>query len=73
MDETTQAHAPSDTPARATGVTPTEFGWCSWHQGSAEGVRLIYAHEQGSGPGGGAYACTPCRETNRLIPFADQP
>ncbi|MFH9826709.1 hypothetical protein [Streptomyces bobili] len=73
MDKTTQAQAPTDRPAPAAGVVPTAYGWCSWHQGSAENVRLIYAHEQGSGPGGGTFACEPCREENKLVPFADQP
>lgn len=73
MDETTQADVSTDTPTRTEGVSPTAFGWCSWHQGSAEGVRLIYAHEQGSGPGGGTFACGPCRKVNKLVPFADQP
>lgn len=46
-----------------------QFGWCAWHQGSARGVRLIRIHEQGSGPGGGTYACQPCREKHHLTPL----
>lgn len=56
-----------------TSNSPTAFGHCSWHRGSAEGVRLINVIEQGSGPGGGVFACEPCRETHRLVPFADRP
>lgn len=62
---------PTHTPA--TPDSPRAYGWCSWHQGSAEGVRLIEWQEQGSGPGGGAFACRPCREAYDLVPFADQP
>ncbi|MFJ4692858.1 hypothetical protein [Streptomyces sp. NPDC088766] len=65
MHETTQAQAGDN--------TPRAFGWCSWHSGYAEGIRLINFQEQGSGPGGGAFACGPCIETHGLIPFADQP
>lgn len=64
MAETT--HTP-DTPN-----TPSAFGWCAWHQGHASGVRLIQVHEQGSGPGGGSFACRPCRQAYDLVPFADQ-
>lgn len=56
-----------------TSNTPTAFGWCSWHQGHTRGVRLIHIHEQGSGPGGGAFACRACREAYDLVPFEDQP
>ncbi|MGP3977487.1 hypothetical protein ACTWQF_26435 [Streptomyces sp. 8N114] len=35
-------------------------GHCTWHQGPADDVALIVVHEQGSGPGGGEYACLPC-------------
>lgn len=65
MADTT--HTP-DTPN-----TPTAYGYCAWHRGSAEGVRLIEVHEQGSGPGGGVFACPPCMEAHRLVPFADRP
>lgn len=65
MDERTQ-----DT---ATAGTPRAFGWCSWHHGYAGGIRLITVHEQGSGAGGHVFACGPCREEHRLVPFADQP
>lgn len=65
MTETT--HTP-DTPN-----TPTAYGYCSWHKAYAAGVRLINVHEQGSGPGGSAYACQPCRQAYGLVPFADRP
>lgn len=51
---------------------PVAYGWCSWHEGHAAGVRLITVHEQGSGPGGGIFACSPCRELHRLVMFADR-
>ncbi|MGP3977389.1 hypothetical protein ACTWQF_25940 [Streptomyces sp. 8N114] len=35
-------------------------GYCAWHQGMADDVALIIIHEQGSGAGGGEYACLPC-------------
>ncbi|MDX3841038.1 hypothetical protein [Streptomyces europaeiscabiei] len=56
-----------------TSNTPTGFGYCSWHRASAAGVRLINAIEQGSGPGGGLFACLPCIEEHGLVPFADRP
>lgn len=65
MAEPTQAPDTPTTPA------PAAYGWCSWHEGYASGIRLIHVHEQGSGPGGGIFACGPCRETHRLVPFAD--
>lgn len=51
----------------------SSFGYCSWHEGHARGVRLIRVHEEGSGPGGGAFACHSCRMAYDLVPFADQP
>lgn len=53
--------------------TPGSYGYCAWHQAFASGVRLIQVQEQGSGPGGGAFACRPCRESYGLVPFADRP
>lgn len=53
--------------------TPTAFGYCAWHKGYADGVRLIHAVEQGSGGGHCIFACPPCREVHRLTPLADQP
>lgn len=54
--------------------TPSAFGWCAWHQGYARGVRLITAHDAGSGPGahGNAFACRSCRQAYDLVPLADQ-
>lgn len=60
------------TPGTSNSPAPVAFGWCSWHEGHAAGLRLITVHEQGSGPGGGAFACGPCRELHHLVPFADQ-
>ncbi|QIJ62226.1 hypothetical protein [Streptomyces sp. JB150] len=53
--------------------TPTGYGFCSWHKRFAADVRLIDHIEQSSGPGGGHYACAPCREAYRLVPLADRP
>ena len=53
--------------------TPRAFGWCSWHAGYSEGVRLVVVYEQGSGSGGHVFACGPCRKEHGLVPFADQP
>lgn len=47
-------------------------GWCSWHQASAVGVRVIQIDEQGSGSGGVRYACGPCRKEHQLVPLADR-
>lgn len=51
----------------------TAFGWCAWHKGHADDVRLIRVIEQGTGPGGCLFSCGPCRDVHRLIPLADQP
>ncbi|WP_105968364.1 hypothetical protein [Streptomyces geranii] len=56
-----------------TSNTHGSYGYCAWHQAFASGVRLIQVQEQGSGPGGGAFACRPCRESYDLVPFADRP
>ncbi|GAA0657169.1 hypothetical protein GCM10009535_40230 [Streptomyces thermocarboxydovorans] len=55
------------------GDTPPAYGFCSWHQAHAPGVRLITVIEQGSGPGHVHYACGPCRQEHGLVPFADRP
>ncbi|MGP4092567.1 hypothetical protein [Streptomyces sp. KR55] len=60
------------THAPQTEDTPRAFGWCAWHKGTADGVRLIDVIEQGSGSGGTLFACGPCREVHGLVPFADR-
>jgi hypothetical protein len=55
------------------GEQTSSFGYCSWHSGYSRGVRLISVQEQGSGPGGGQFACHSCRQAYDLAPFADQP
>ncbi|MEU2895234.1 hypothetical protein ABZ690_17880 [Streptomyces sp. NPDC006967] len=65
MNESTQPTAAED--------TPTAYAWCAWHREFAGGVRLIEVVEQGSGAGGALYACGPCRQAFRLVPFADRP
>lgn len=59
--------------SQQTETRPTAFGWCAWHKGMAEGVRLIEVIEQGSGRGGDLFACEPCRQIHRLVPYADRP
>lgn len=49
------------------------FAWCSWHRNYSSTARLIQIHEAGTGPGGGLFACAPCREIYGLVPVADQP
>lgn len=72
LQRSTAVTEPTHTPD--TSDTPTTaYGYCAWHQAFASGVRLIQVQEQGSGPGGGAFACRPCRESYGLIPFSDQP
>lgn len=62
--------------AQTTDQTPagTEpgFGWCHWHKGASGTAVLISFIEQGSGPGAALYACAPCREQRRLVPYAVQ-
>jgi hypothetical protein len=54
--------------------TPTGYGYCSWHGGYAEDVRLIDVLETVSRGGASAtFACPPCREKYRLVPLADRP
>jgi hypothetical protein len=65
MAEPTQSPAQQD--------TPTNYGYCSWHQRFASDIRLIDVIEQGSGAGGAHYACGPCREQHGLVPFAERP
>lgn len=59
-----------DTPAE---TIPQSFAWCSWHQGFDGTCRLVRIIEQGSGSGGGVFACAPCRQEHQLVPVADQP
>ncbi|MEU9245898.1 hypothetical protein [Streptomyces sp. NPDC048385] len=67
MPETTQTASTAATP-------PAAHGWCAWHKGYSEGVRLIQAQDAGSGPSmPGFFACTPCRGMHRLVPLADRP
>lgn len=53
---------------------PTAYGWCSWHRGISEDVRLIQVQEAGSGPCtvGNRFACARCRRRFRLVPLADR-
>ncbi|MEV8396182.1 hypothetical protein ACFVAF_39350 [Streptomyces sp. NPDC057596] len=65
MQERTQTEAAAD--------TPSSFAWCSWHDDFSGTARLVRIIEAGSGPGGGVFACRPCREQYGLVPVADQP
>lgn len=53
--------------------SPTDYGFCSWHDRFADDVRLIGMVEQGTGPGSVQYACGPCREAHGLVPMEDRP
>lgn len=44
--------------------------WCNWHRGPSDTAVLVRIIEQASGPGGGLYACAPCRQQHRLTPEA---
>ncbi|WP_369222452.1 hypothetical protein AB5J52_14040 [Streptomyces sp. R39] len=65
MPETTQTETPP--------TTPRALGWCHWHKGLGEDIRLIQALEQGSGRGASFFACPPCRDRHNLTPLADRP
>ncbi|WP_228988579.1 hypothetical protein [Streptomyces sp. DH8] len=54
-------------------TAPAGPGWCDWHEGPSGTAVLIQAIEQGSGPGLTRYACAPCREQRRLVPYSEQP
>ncbi|MEF9904764.1 hypothetical protein [Streptomyces sp. P9-A2] len=64
---------PTQTETTEEETVPTAFGWCHWHQGNTDGIRLIDVIEQGSGSGITHFACAPCRGVHGLVPFADQP
>lgn len=40
--------------------------WCHWHRGPSQGTQLVRIIDVASGPGGGLYACAPCREQHHL-------
>lgn len=61
------------TQAETQPTIPASYAWCSWHEEFSGTTRLVRIHEAGSGPGGGVFACAPCREKHGLIPVADQP
>ena len=60
------------TQAPAAGTIPSSFAWCSWHKDFSRTCRLVRIDEQGSGSGGGQFACEPCRDKHGLTPVADQ-
>ncbi|MFI2465923.1 hypothetical protein ACH475_06040 [Streptomyces globisporus] len=53
--------------------TGPTYGWCDWHEGPSGTAVLISVVEQCSGPGITRYACAPCREQRRLVPYGQQP
>ena len=65
MAETTQPAIPQ--------TSLTGVGWCHWHKGLGEDVRVIQVVEVPSGPGARHSACARCRQRRNLVPFADQP
>ncbi|MFI0932902.1 hypothetical protein ACH4RG_14285 [Streptomyces sp. NPDC021019] len=58
-------------PAPASAEVPV--GWCDWHEGPSGTAVLVSVIEQCSGPGITRYACAPCREQRRLVPYSQQP
>jgi hypothetical protein len=72
MTEPTRAPSGPAIPAPAQ-PAHSAYAWCSYHDDFADTCRLVQIIEQGSGPGGGLFACAPCRATHRLVPVADQP
>lgn len=56
-----------------TRTIPHAVGWCHWHKGLGEDIRLIQALEQGSGRGASFFACPRCRDRFNLVPLADRP
>ncbi|MFI5754302.1 hypothetical protein [Streptomyces sp. NPDC051569] len=59
------------TPQSSTSTSGKATGWCDWHVGPSETAVLIDVIEQGSGPGITWFACAPCREQRRLVPYGD--
>ncbi|WP_335933975.1 hypothetical protein [Streptomyces sp. PTD5-9] len=53
-------------------IADSETSWCHWHRGPSGTAALIEIVEQGSGPGAALYACAPCREQRRLVPYGEQ-
>jgi hypothetical protein len=48
--------------------------WCHYHRGPSQTARLVRViKSESGGPGGGLYACAPCREQRGLTPVADIP
>lgn len=64
MAETTQPASPQ--------TSLTGVGWCHWHKGLGEDIRLIQVVEQGSGSGMNFFACPPCRGKFNLSPLGEQ-
>jgi hypothetical protein len=68
-----QVNMAEPTQTEGTQDSPLVFAHCNWHGGYSTSARLVQIIEQGSGPGGGLYACAACREQHGLVPVADQP
>ncbi|MFJ5638574.1 hypothetical protein [Streptomyces sp. NPDC093223] len=64
---------PEGTQTEDTPTSPRAIGWCHWHKGLGEGLRLIQVVEASSGPGARMFACGRCCTRFSLTPFADQP
>jgi hypothetical protein len=72
MAEPTQRTAAEEDAGTPEEPTRRAFGWCHWHQGHSEGIRLIEVVEQGSGSGGTVFACGLCITVNGLVPYSDR-
>jgi len=52
---------------------PQIYGYCSWHNAYAYGVRVISLVREGQGTTAVLYACGGCRTLYGLNPQADRP
>jgi hypothetical protein len=62
---------------KTTGVdrvfTEPSYGWCHWHKGTSGTAVLISVAEGQAGAEYRQYACAPCREQRRLVPYGQNP
>jgi hypothetical protein len=53
--------------------TEPSYGWCHWHKGTSGTAVLIGVVEEQNGTEHRQYACAPCREQRRLVPYGQKP
>lgn len=73
MDDWTGVDMTEPTRAPSAPTIPATLAHCSRCDALAATCRLVQIIEQVSGPGGGVFACAPCRTLHGLIPVADLP